>query len=177
MEDSKRLPSIGKMSVDDLRSPAYVREAYRFETVKVGPPYHTEEIDAKTGKKEEGCPAWTAYAMLDATLDKNDWSRSYIKVTHKLRGRSTGPQESIRMVGRTGSQSMVQLPSLRPGAKPRVPYVRKPKPGMPSSGPPAVPTGPPVKTVPHSGTAIADPVPAESSAGRQEEPAGEGGTA
>merc|ERR1712232_662934 len=125
----------GKMSVYDLRSPAYVRESYRFETVKVGPPYHTEEFDSHTGKKQEGCPAWTAYQMLDATLDKNDWHRSYIKVTHKPRGRSTGPQESIRMVGKTGSQSMVQLPSLRPGAKPRVPYVRKAKPEMQPSGP------------------------------------------
>eukprot|EP00928_Gymnodinium_smaydae_P014888 TRINITY_DN15466_c0_g1_i1.p1 TRINITY_DN15466_c0_g1~~TRINITY_DN15466_c0_g1_i1.p1 ORF type:complete len:1812 (-),score=556.42 TRINITY_DN15466_c0_g1_i1:1032-6467(-) len=114
-EAAGRLPSIGSRSVDDLRSPAFVREQYRFESVKVGPPYRIHEQD-EHGNQKEDCPAWTAYQMLDATLDKNDWHRSYIAVTKKNRGRSTGPKDSIREIGRA-----VSLPRLRGGSKPGVP--------------------------------------------------------
>merc|ERR1712176_1661550 len=106
-ELADRLPSIGRPSVDEFRSPAYVREQYRFGTVSVGPPYHTNEKD------NQGSPAWTAFQMLDATLDKNDWRRSYSSVYNK-RGGQLGPKESVRTVGRS-----VSLPRLRVASRPK----------------------------------------------------------
>merc|ERR1712232_589807 len=108
-EDSSKLPTIGRnvLGIRDLVSPAYVREAYRMETVKVGPPYNLAD--------SQGCPAWTVSKMLDEVLEKEDWHRSYFRVTKQRKGRTTGPELSIRNV-----QSMVQLPPLRQGSKPKL---------------------------------------------------------
>merc|ERR1712048_256266 len=64
-------------------------------------------------KGNEGSPAWTAFQMLDATLDKNDWRRSYSSVYNK-RGGQLGPKESVRTVGRS-----VSLPRLRVASRPK----------------------------------------------------------
>merc|ERR1712151_145717 len=97
MGENDRLPKlVGRPSADDLKTPAYVRQAYRHETVGCGPPYRTSE------KQHEESPVWTAMQMLDATLDKNDWQRSYSSAT-KNRCPKLGPEGSIRSVSRSVS--------------------------------------------------------------------------
>eukprot|EP00929_Paragymnodinium_shiwhaense_P008239 TRINITY_DN11217_c0_g1_i1.p1 TRINITY_DN11217_c0_g1~~TRINITY_DN11217_c0_g1_i1.p1 ORF type:complete len:2722 (-),score=808.67 TRINITY_DN11217_c0_g1_i1:94-8259(-) len=104
-ERQERLPNIGKGAMDELRTPAYIREAYRFNSVGVGPPYKTKDPFL------EESPAWCAKQMLDQAIDACDWRRSYSSAT-KQRCGSLGPKESIRQIGRA-----VSLPHLKGAAK------------------------------------------------------------
>jgi len=121
---NNRLPSlVGKPTTDDLRSPAFMYNWYRHETTGVGPPYKTCEAE-----EHQETPQWTAMQMLDATLDKNDWKRSYSWATRRvgrgqkewsIRGGSLGPTSSIRTMG-ARSHSAGQAPRHLP------PVVRRP---------------------------------------------------
>jgi len=116
-EGNSRLPAlVGKPIADDLKTPAYVRSAYRHGTVSVGPPYKFKD------HADESVPAWTLAATLDMHIDRADWSRSYHKVmkdrtvTAKL-----GPQDSIRNLARSVSLPKVAgrpKPKKRPAAAP-----------------------------------------------------------
>ena len=106
-KENPRLPAlVGKMSTDDLHTPCYVRHAYRHGTVAVGPPYKTREpLDA-------GSPAWTALRLLDASIEKADWARSYSKILKEHR-RKLGPAKGIREMVRS-----VSLPKMSPKPRP-----------------------------------------------------------
>eukprot|EP00929_Paragymnodinium_shiwhaense_P070365 TRINITY_DN35640_c0_g1_i1.p1 TRINITY_DN35640_c0_g1~~TRINITY_DN35640_c0_g1_i1.p1 ORF type:complete len:2545 (-),score=932.39 TRINITY_DN35640_c0_g1_i1:413-8047(-) len=109
-ENLNKLPAIGSSAVDELRSAAFVRTAFRHGTVGVGPPYRTRENDKDYSpfdahKQQE---ALAAAKTLDESLEKNDWNRSYLLATKKRGGRSLGPKESIRAMNRATS-----LPQLR----------------------------------------------------------------
>merc|ERR1719460_3009905 len=116
-----RLPELfGKKSTDDLRSPAFMYTWFRHSVVGVGPPYRTHD------KESEESPIWTAMQMLDATLDKNDWHRSYgfqtrrigkVKQEWAFRGAQLGPERSIRQI----SQHAMRAQSA--GARDRLPPV------------------------------------------------------
>ncbi|CAE8647982.1 unnamed protein product, partial [Polarella glacialis] len=120
-DGNSRLPHlVGKPVTDDLKTPAYVRQAYRNSTVKIGPPYKLSE-----GGHYQDSPAWSAYAMLDRTLEKADWVRSYSHVM-KEKTMKLGPEASIRGVQRSESlpglgendprRQRSRKPTAQPGA-------------------------------------------------------------
>ncbi|CAK9014731.1 unnamed protein product [Durusdinium trenchii] len=92
-KDNPRLPQlVGKQSTDDLHTPCYVRHAYRHGTVAVGPPYKLREpLDARS-------PAWTAARLVDASIEKQDWVRSYSKI---LKDRAPGRSSNWTKIGPT----------------------------------------------------------------------------
>lgn len=107
-KDNPRLPQlVGKQSTDDLHTPCYVRHAYRHGTVAVGPPYQMRE------KLDAASPAWTAVRLLDASIEKADWVRSYSKIL-KEHSRKLGPAQGIREMNRTVSLPKVGAASPKP---------------------------------------------------------------
>jgi len=107
-KDNPRLPQlVGKPATDDLHTPCFVRHAYRHGTVTVGPPYRVTETMDKTS------PAWCAVKMLDASIEKADWVRTYSKIL-KERDPKLGPDVNIRVASRSFS-----LPKVATRAKPR----------------------------------------------------------
>eukprot|EP00429_Kryptoperidinium_foliaceum_P018526 CAMPEP_0176032430 /NCGR_PEP_ID=MMETSP0120_2-20121206/16007_1 /TAXON_ID=160619 /ORGANISM="Kryptoperidinium foliaceum, Strain CCMP 1326" /LENGTH=1819 /DNA_ID=CAMNT_0017365747 /DNA_START=87 /DNA_END=5542 /DNA_ORIENTATION=- len=100
-ESHGRLPDLvdKNSTADPMKTPAYVRQAYRHGTVGVGPPYRVSEENL------EKSPQWSAYEMLNASIGKNDWKRSYSAVT-KMRLGKLGPSEGIRAFR---SQSLPQF--------------------------------------------------------------------
>lgn len=180
-DGNNRLPAlVGKPSTDDLRSPAFMYNWYRHETVSIGPPYKLSE-----GEGHEESPQWSAMQLLDASLDRNDWRRSYSYATRRvgrarqdwsIRGGSLGPSTSIRGVGRATSAGAApkHLPPV--GRRPRRGLDRKKDfqphqawPQMPrhpsreslephhSDKPPMVEISPP-STADKDGTVVADPI-------------------
>eukprot|EP00435_Cladocopium_sp_Y103_P042408 s622_g11.t1 len=100
-KDNPRLPAlVGKQSTDDLHTPCYVRHAYRVGTVAVGPPYQLRE------KMDAMSPAWSALRVLDLSIEKADWVRSY----------STLVATSIREMNRT--VSLPKVGASRPKPRP-----------------------------------------------------------
>ncbi|CAE7765968.1 Setd6, partial [Symbiodinium sp. CCMP2456] len=96
-KDNPRLPQlVGKPATDDLHTPCFVRHAYRHGTVTVGPPYRVTETMDKTS------PAWCAAKMLDASIEKADWVRTYSKIL-KERDPKLGPDVNIRVASRSFS--------------------------------------------------------------------------
>jgi len=122
-EGNSRLPAlVGKPLADDLKTPAYVRSAYRHGTVTIGPPYKFKD------HMDEKVPAWTLAATMDMHIDRNDWSRSYHKVMKDRTAAKLGPQDSIRNLARS-----VSLPKVagRPKPKKRPAAVQAPAPERP----------------------------------------------
>merc|ERR1711967_66949 len=95
---------------------------FRHSVVGVGPPYRTCE------KEHEDCPIWSCMQMLDATLDKKDWQRTYGFAARKVgkvqqdwafRGAQLGPERSIRQI------SLHAQRSQSAGARDRLPPVNR----------------------------------------------------
>lgn len=109
-KDNPRLPAlVGKQSTDDLHTPCYVRHAYRVGTVAVGPPYQLRE------KMDAMSPAWSALRVLDLSIEKADWVRSYSKIL-KEHSRKLGPAQGIREMNRT--VSLPKVGASRPKPRP-----------------------------------------------------------
>lgn len=109
-KDNPRLPAlVGKQSTDDLHTPCYVRHAYRVGTVAVGPPYQMRE------KMDAMSPAWSALRVLDLSIEKADWVRSYSKIL-KEHSRKLGPAQGIREMNRT--VSLPKVGASRPKPRP-----------------------------------------------------------
>ncbi|CAJ1436061.1 unnamed protein product [Effrenium voratum] len=107
-KDNPRLPAlVGKQSTDDLHTPCYVRHAYRYGTVNVGPPYKWREA------LDEGSPAWTAARVQDACIEKQDWVRSYSRILRD-RAPKLGPSANIRELHRS-----ISLPKVAGKPRPR----------------------------------------------------------
>jgi hypothetical protein len=92
--------------IDELKAPAYVRHAYRHSVVGVGPPYITNE------EGNEKSPAWSAMQLLDNSLEKEDWRRTYSNVA-RGRAPTLGPSTSIRS-NLSKSASVPRFPQLGP---------------------------------------------------------------
>jgi len=90
---------VGKPSVDELKTPAYVRATYRHGTVGPGPPYKVSQDE----RNPEAHPLWTSVPLQDSVLDRHDWARTYNQLYKSGTFLKVGPTMSIRDVGRAGS--------------------------------------------------------------------------
>merc|ERR1712060_521057 len=115
-DSNNRLPNlVSRPSADELKTPAYVRHTYRHNVVGCGPPYRTTE------EKYEESPAWSAFQMLDASMEKADWQRAYSTAAKNRLALRICEKESIRM------QRSVSLPRMHRGP-PRRQRPKRPRP-------------------------------------------------